>query len=268
MKGANERYHDRVAARYDDVYARDAYWDYYFEVGWRRMKRVLPRDLGRPALDAGCGTGLYGAALLKSGFRTVFSDLSQKMLDRAAEKIESLPQRRNATFVKADLQDLAPFEDATFGLVVAQGDPLSFVGDPAAALRSVARVTAPGGIAVASVDGRYGGVDVFVKRARESEAEMLAEFLRTGEATWLADQREERFPTHAFTPDELRKLGAKAGLETVEVVGKTLFDLRGGHPWLADAEARKRLLKLEEEFGATELALGRAHHLQVIWRKP
>lgn len=268
MKGANERHHDRVAARYDDVYARDAYWDYYFEAGWRRLKRLLPRDLGAPVLDAGCGTGKYGLALLKHGYRVVFSDLSQKMLDRAAEKAALLPQRRNASFVKDDLQDLAACEDAAFSLVVAQGDPLSFVADPAAAVRAIARVLRPGGVAVASVDARYGGTDVFVRRARPKEVADLAAFLRTGAATWLADAKEERFPTHAFTPDELRKLGTKAGLETVEIAGKTVFDLRGGHAWLADADARRTLLDLEEETATTEFGLGRAHHLQVAWRRP
>jgi S-adenosylmethionine-dependent methyltransferase len=268
VKGPNERYHDRVAARYDDVYAKDAYWDYYFEVGRRRIRRLLPRDLAHPVLDAGCGTGLYGLGLLKSGFRVVFSDLSQKMLDRAAEKAAAMPQRKNASFVKSDLQTLAEFEDATFSLLVAQGDPLSFVPDPEGAVRAIARVLRPGGSAVASVDSRFGGVDVYAKRAKPAEVAELADFLKTGGATWLADEKSERFPTHAFTPAELRRLGERAGLETVEVVGKTLFDLRGGHAWLADDGARKRLLDLEEEYGGTELALGRAHHLQVVWRKP
>jgi SAM-dependent methyltransferase len=268
MKDANEKYHDRIAARYDDVYARDSYWEYYLEVGRRRLKRVLPRDLAHPLLDAGCGTGLYGLWLLKSGYKVVFADLSQKMLDRAAEKAAKLPQRRNASFVKSDLQTCAEFADETFALVTAQGDPLSFVPDPAACIRQVARILRPGGVAVFSVDSRFGGLDVYVKRGKVAEIDELSTFLRTGAATWLADDKAERFPTHAFTPEELRRLGKRAGLETVEVVGKTLFDLRGGHAWLADDEAKRKLLALEEEHGAGEAALGRAHHLQVVWKKP
>ncbi|HYC79318.1 MAG TPA: class I SAM-dependent methyltransferase [Planctomycetota bacterium] len=268
MKGANERYHDRIAPRYDDVYRKDAYWRHYFDVGWRRIKRRLPSDLSHPVLDAGCGTGLYGLELLKSGFRVVFSDLSQKMLDRAEEKAAALPQRAKASFVKADLQDLAGLDDGAFAAVVAQGDPLSFVADPREAVRAIARVLRPGGFAAVSVDSRFGGVDVFLKRGPKASLDETAAFLRTGAATWLADDRDERFPTHAFTPDELRKLGARAGLETLEIIGKTLFDLRNGHPWIDDPATRRRLLELEEEFGDTELALGRAHHLQAIWRKP
>ena len=68
-KGPNETYHDRIAARYDDIYDRDPYWDYYFEVGSRHLRRYLPADLAHPVLDAGCGTGLYGLARIdrKSG---------------------------------------------------------------------------------------------------------------------------------------------------------------------------------------------------------
>ena len=187
MKDANEKYHDRVAARYDDVYGRDAYWEYYLEAGRRRIKKHLPRDLAHPVLDAGCGTGLYGLWLLKSGFKVVFADLSQKMLDRAEEKASAMPQRKNATFVKSDLQRSAEFADGTFSLVLAQGDPLSFVPDPALAVRHMARILRPGGIVAAGVDSRFGGLDVFVKRARPAEVDELASFLRTGTATWLAD---------------------------------------------------------------------------------
>ena len=268
MKDANEKYHDRVAARYDDVYGRDAYWEYYLEAGRRRIKKHLPRDLAHPVLDAGCGTGLYGLWLLKSGFKVVFADLSQKMLDRAEEKAAAMPQRKNATFVKSDLQRSEEFADGTFSLVLAQGDPLSFVPDPSLAVRHLARILRPGGVVAAGVDSRFGGLDVFVKRARPAEVDELAVFLRTGAATWLADDKNERFATHAFSPEEVRKLGRKAGLETVEIAGRTLFDLRGGHAWLADPEARRKLLALEDEFGDGEAALGRAHHLQVVWRKP
>ncbi len=264
-KGPNEHYHDRVAARYDDIYARDTYWDYYFDVSYRHLRRWLPADLSQPVLDAGCGTGLYGLELLKSGFRVTFSDLSQAMLDRAQAKATTAFPSRPSTFVKADLQTLDGLPDDSFGLVTGQGDPLSFVEDPREAVRNIRRVLRPGGVAVMSVDSRFGGIDPFLTR---HDLEGLDGFLRTGSSVWLADRAEERFPLHAFTPEELRTLGSRSGLEVEHLIGKTVFDLRHGHPWLDDRQLRRQLLEMEAKLGPTELGLGRAHHLQVVWRRP
>jgi SAM-dependent methyltransferase len=265
VKDPNRSYHDRIAARYDDIYGKDPYWDYYFEVSWQDLKKSLPQDLGKPVLDAGCGSGRYGIKLLKSGFRTVFSDLSAKMVDVAARKAaEAAPGRSYETAV-ADIVDLAPFADGQFSLVIAQGDPLSFASDTRAALRSIFRVLMPGGRAVLSVDSRFGGIDPFLQR---KDLDGLEAFLDSGEGEWLAHRKDERFPFHAFTAEELRRECERAGFAVRHLIGKTLFDLRGGHPWLEDSAQRRRLLRLEERHGASAAALGRAHHLQVSVERP
>ncbi len=265
MKGPNERYHDRVAPRYDDIYAKDAYWAYYLEVGWRHIKRFLPSDLGKPVLDAGCGTGLYGRKLMESGYRVVFSDLSQGMLDRAERLNLTEFPGRPATYLKSDLEHLEGHESGSYSFLTAQGDPLSFVSDVRRAMKNIARVLLPGGTAICSVDSRFGGVDPFFSR---DDLEGLESFLRTGDSDWLADKKDERFPIHAFLPDELRKIGDAAGLDTVDVIGKTVFHLRDNHPWLTDRERRRKLIELEAKLGNTAYGLGRAHHLQVVWKKP
>lgn len=265
MTDANRRYHDRVAARYDAIYERDAYWDYYFEVSWQDLKSSLPRDQGPEVLDVGCGTGRYGLKLLKSGYRVVFSDLSPRMVDRALEAAaeEYAPDRfRGAA---ADITDLAPFEDRSFSFLTGQGDPLSFASDWRRALKAIHRVLRPGGRAVLSVDNRYGAIDVFERRR---ELDELEKFLEDGQGEWLAKKAEERFAFHAFTPKELRRGAERAGLVFIGLIGKTIFDLRGGHPWLEDREARRRLLGLELRHGGSELALGRAHHLQLTLARP
>jgi len=260
MATPNQRYHDRIAHRYDDIYAKDPYWSYYFDVSWQDLKRSLPRDLGLPILDAGCGTGLYGLKLMRSGYTVVFSDLSRKMLDVAEHKAAERFPDREVEVVQADFTDLSPFTDQRFSLIVAQGDVLSFATDWRQALRSVRRVLAPGGRAVLSVDGRFGAITPFLKR---NDLTGLAEFLDSGDGEWLADRKEERFPLHAFDAVELQKGAARASLAVVRIIGKTVFDLRGGHPWLEQTDTRTRLLQLERRFGETARALGRAHHLQV-----
>jgi SAM-dependent methyltransferase len=264
MSGPNQRYHDRIAARYDDVYAEDPYWDFYHDVSWRGMKPFLPRDMSKPVLDVGCGTGLYGLRLAKSRFRVVFSDLSRKMIDVAQRKAEERFPRAGHEFVQADITDLSPFADGQFSFVVGQGDPLSFSKDWRRALGSIARVLVSRGTAVLSVDARYGGSEPLAAAGRLEE---LEKFLETGSGEWLADRREERFPLHAFTPSELRAGAEAAGFEVLQLFGKMVFATRRTPELYEDPHQRQRLLELEERYHATELGLGRAHHLQIALRK-
>ncbi len=264
MSGSNQRYHDRIAPRYDDVYADDPYWDLYHDISWRALKPHLPSDQSHPVLDVGCGTGLYGLRLAKSRFKVCFSDLSARMLDVAARKAEEQFPKAQHRFVQADITDLAPFTTAEFSMVVGQGDPLSFASDWRKALRSVHRVLRPNGVAVLSVDSRFGGCQPFVTR---KDYDGLQRFLRSGDSEWLADRREERFPLHAFTPDELREGFKRAGFSVLSLIGKTVFAERNQAAVLEDATLRAQVLRLEEEWNGTEFGLARAHHLQVAARK-
>lgn len=264
MSGPNQRYHDRIAPRYDDVYAEDPYWDLYHDVSWRGLKPYLPRDLSKQVLDVGCGTGLYGLRLAKSRFRVVFSDLSRKMLDVTERKVAERFARAGHECVQADITDLIPFTDGQFSFVVGQGDPLSFSSDWRRALASIARVLIPGGTAVLSVDARYGACEPFIERGRLDE---LQHFLESGKSEWLADRKEERFPLHAFTPQELRSGAEAAGFDVLKLFGKMVFAPRHQPELYADPERRRQLLELEEKWHSTELGLGRAHHLQIALRK-
>lgn len=50
--------------------------------------KAVASDLNTPVLDFGCGTGLSGLALSLAGFKVIDGvDLTQEMLDRAAEKM-------------------------------------------------------------------------------------------------------------------------------------------------------------------------------------
>jgi ubiquinone/menaquinone biosynthesis C-methylase UbiE len=81
-----ERYHDRVAHRYDTIYD-DAYWQWHDALTWDYLKPHLPRNLDDPVIDLGCGTGKWGRKLLHSGYRVTFLDISREMLDQAQTKL-------------------------------------------------------------------------------------------------------------------------------------------------------------------------------------
>jgi len=138
----------QVVDRYDT-------WAIEYETDVRRWGYTLPEDIARivaghapigRVLDAGCGTGLIGLALGASGIgpdRLIGIDASASSLLLAVEG------RAYGSVAQVDLAAGLPFDAQTFGAVVC-GGVLTYLPDPAPALREFARVLRPGGVAVVS----------------------------------------------------------------------------------------------------------------------
>ena len=106
---------------------------------WRAaLVRALDVRPGQRVLDVATGTGMVAAALARRVARVVGLDQSPEMLAVARARLDG-----RATLVEGEAERL-PFADGEF-------DHLSFtyllryVADPAATLRELARVVAPGG---------------------------------------------------------------------------------------------------------------------------
>src|SRR5262245_41213371 len=119
-KSANERFHDRIASKYDSIYSEnDLYWRFYREITWKHLRPFLPRNANARALDLGSGTGEWGIRLLKSGFRVTFVDLSQEMLESARQRVANEAPRGDASFHKADLADLSGLPEGEYEFATA-----------------------------------------------------------------------------------------------------------------------------------------------------
>lgn len=262
-RNANQKYHDRIAGRYEQIYD-DAYWQWHDALTWDHIKRFLPSNLAVPMLDLGCGSGKWGRKLLKSGYRVTFVDLSAKMVDEARKQVAETSGIDKAEFVQADLMDLAALPAGQFGFAVALGEPLGSTDDPGRALREIVRCLAPCGTLIASFDNRIACIDYYVARGEPGELEA---FLRTGKTHWLTRNENEQFKLHTFTPDQLRKLFAGAGLEVLDLIGKTVLAMRQRRGLLDEPEARRRWAKIEKDLADDPANLGRCAHLQVVGRK-
>jgi ubiquinone/menaquinone biosynthesis C-methylase UbiE len=133
-------------------------WDEYAEFyDWENAQTMARRDVafwrrlalganGR-VLELGCGTGRVTVPLARAGAPIVGVDLSAPMLALARKRSSRLRVAHRPGLVRGDIRTL-PFPDAQFGLVAAPYGILQSLiteRDLAAALKSVARVLAPGG---------------------------------------------------------------------------------------------------------------------------
>jgi predicted TPR repeat methyltransferase len=136
------QYYDALAADYDATLDR---WGYAApgRAAQLVMARLGSAGAGANVLDAGCGTGLAGAALRAAGYtgRLTGLDLSPISLQRAAER-----QVYDSLDI-ADLQRPLPIADNVFDGAICVG-VLTYVPDVSGIWRQFCRVVRPGGVIV------------------------------------------------------------------------------------------------------------------------
>lgn len=257
-----QKYHDRVADRYDHSYD-DVFWQWHDALTWDYLKPHLPTDLSTEVVDLGCGTGKWAAKLRKSGFPVTCVDISARMLDQARATIEKQHSSVRADFIQADVSDLSKLPVAHFGLALALGEPIGFTKSPRKALIQIRKILRSDGVLVATVDNRLAGLDYLLSKG---DPAALARYLRTGETQWLTRDHDERFPIVTLDPATARKTFESAGFQVLEVIGKTVLPMRKHRDLLESPEARRRWAREEKKLCRDPYAIGLAGHLQLTCR--
>lgn len=259
---AVQKYHDRVAPRYDDMYG-DPFWRWHDMLTWDYLKPYLPRDVNAEIVDLGCGTGKWAARLLKSGFAVTGVDVSHRMLEQARMKVEAMGGVAKARFIRADLNDLSALPAERFALAVALGEPIGCSPAPIRVMKEIRRILRPEATLIATFDNRLAGIDYYLQRG---DASALARYLRDGKTHWLTDDVEERFPIIAVMPGEIAKLAAASGFKVVEMIGKTVLPMRHYRRLLENPQTRPLWQRIEKRLCRDPYAIGRAAHIQVAFR--
>ncbi|MFQ5589756.1 MAG: class I SAM-dependent DNA methyltransferase [Phycisphaerae bacterium] len=262
-RSPSQKYHDRVADRYDHSYS-DAFWTWHDQLTWTYLKPYLPRNLNARVLDLGCGTGKWGARIAKSGYPVTSVDNSHKMLDQARRRFAALGPSVRAEFVQSDIADLSGLPAANFSLAVALGDVLGCTSSPVQALKQILRLLVHGGVLVAAFDNRLASMDYYLS---SGDPRTLTRFLKDGKTHWLTKDPQERFPIVTYAPSGVRSLVESVGYEVLELVGKTVLPMRHHRKLLATGPDRRAWARVERRLCRDPDALGRATHLQVACRR-
>ncbi|MBA2699788.1 MAG: methyltransferase domain-containing protein [Nocardioidaceae bacterium] len=232
------------AAWWSDLYEDDSLPGLVFS---RRRDVVLEwidglaLPAGVRALEVGCGSGVLAVELARRRLKVDAIDVSPALVDATRRRADAAGSADRLTVQLGDVARLE-FADGTFRLVVAVA-VIPWVASAPAALDEIARVLAPGGVAVVSAVNRA-RIDVMLDPRRN--VRLLP--LRRRVAAWLASEglrAWREYPMQYHGRAEFDRLLRSSGLEPVKstTVGFGDFSFLGWR--LPERLARMLQLRLQ-----------------------
>jgi demethylmenaquinone methyltransferase/2-methoxy-6-polyprenyl-1,4-benzoquinol methylase len=192
---------DRIAPVYD---AMNRVFTIGLDGRWRRLAAASAVRPGDRVLDAACGTGDLALAALKIGGEVTGLDFSERMLERARRKSDSIE------WICGDVLAL-PFADGVFDAATI-GFGIRNVADLDAGLRELARVVRPGGrLAVLEITRPKGVLRPFFRLWFDVLIPLVGRALPGGVAYSYLPASVRRFPG----PDDLAGALRRAGFADV-----------------------------------------------------
>jgi len=255
-------YYNESAQNYDKDFEAPYFKELYDKVTWHYIEPYLPSE--GTVLDAGGGTGRWTIPIARRGLRVVLYDISREMLAVARRKTEECGLTDLVTTEEGDICNM-PFGNDEFDFVLAEGDPISHCGNPDKATSEIARVLKRDRYMAVGVDSLFN----VIRGVLEREGPDLAMKALLDKRFYANYAKPWRLRCWAFSPDDLRKLFERNGLEVVKIVGKTLTHRSKSRddPLLQDPDRAKKLLELELMLCEEPSIVGFGWHLHAVGRK-
>lgn len=167
---------------------------------WRRLAAAAAVRPGDEVLDACCGTGDLALAAVSAGGRVTGLDFSERMLERARRKSQTVQ------WVRGDLTAL-PFAEGSFDAATV-GFGIRNVEDLEAGLRELARVLRPGGrLGCLEITRPRGLLRPFFRLWFDALVPLAGRVLPGGAAYTYLPASVRRFPGPADLAEAMRRSG-------------------------------------------------------------
>ena len=248
---------------------------------------------GMKVLEIGCGTGDSTLVHAREVRSLVATDVSRRMVEKARMRAALREFRQRLRFALVDGCHL-PFKDSSFDAVIGRGVALSYVREPARALREIRRVLRPGGrVAIDAMNAlspghrnprkarfrtvrMLGGKPVYMEQFNDGDLQVrrvfylrakapLARYVRKSKVfkvrpRTLSGQviRVERLHARYFPEPRLRQFAEGAGLSDVEIV-----PLGQMYRLLTSEDHTLRDFALRNRRALSRLAIELRHHFKV-----
>jgi len=254
-------YYRKTATDYDKEYHVPFFEEIYDKMTWHYIEPYLPQ--AGVVLDAGGGTGKWSIPIAKKGLRVILFDISQDMLNVASVKVKENGLQDIVSFRQGDICSL-PFADSTFDFVLAEGDPISYCGNPDSAVKELGRVIKLNCYLSAGVDSLY---PVLRRMLNQPDVDFSQFHKVYREKRFFA--KDWGFQCWAFTPKDLRKLFGKHGFKVIKIAGKSvMFTSRPEtEAVFKDSAKVQKVLDIELEFCEEESIVGYGGHLHIVAQK-
>jgi S-adenosylmethionine-dependent methyltransferase len=222
------------------------------------------RRITRPlrVLDAGCGLGDMALPLICRAEKLVLLDFSEKMIEESKKRMEArypAIERERIIFVNAALEDPEScLPEGSFDLVICH-NTLEYVEEPGAALASLVKRLAPGGILSLVVANRFSEAFKLAFVKFDLAGARLA--LHAGNST--ADLFDNA-PKRTFSFEELDAMAAQLDLKAAARHGIRIFTDYLPENFIEDQGNFQLLLALEREAASKPPYIYAARFLQVI----
>jgi len=141
--------YDVQAETYDAI-ETEAFYINQYEVYDKHLSSLKQYIKGN-VLDLGCGTGLQIPFLSKYAKKVIGIDLTNSLLEKAAEKFQN---NAKVSLIQGDALSL-PFPNSYFDFISSYGEVISHISEYEKALSEMSRVIKPGGIIAFSVLNKW-----------------------------------------------------------------------------------------------------------------
>lgn len=210
-------------------------------------------------MDPGGGTEYWSRKVAELGFNVVCSDVAEKMLYAGKEIVKNTPLAEKIKFVVSDITDMKEFENNSFSMVIAEGNPVGYCENLKKAIKELARVTSKGRSIIVSVDSLFYAIGKIVN---DKKFEILPKLLETHTSNFFGQH-----PQYNFSADELRELYSRNNISVDSIISKTVFTRFMPRDKIDELFTNKsfykQILRLELEFNSEPSIIGFAGHLQI-----